>query len=50
MAVSQGQSILDIDPVSLHQRTPLFIGAKVMVEELVGKEQEVQHDLGSVLS
>ncbi len=50
LAVSQEQSILDIDPVSLHQRTPLFIGAKVMVEELVGKERQVQHDLGSVMS
>ncbi|GHB84851.1 class 1 fructose-bisphosphatase [Persicitalea jodogahamensis] len=35
LAVSQEHSILDIDPVSLHQRTPLFIGSQTMVEELV---------------
>jgi len=26
--------ILDIEPTSLHQRTPLFIGSKLMMEEL----------------
>jgi fructose-1,6-bisphosphatase I len=26
--------ILDIVPTSLHQRTPLFIGSKLMMEEL----------------
>lgn len=34
-AVSNHQAILDIEPVSLHQRTPLFIGAPRMVEELM---------------
>ncbi len=28
------QSILDIEPTELHQRTPLFIGSKKMVEEI----------------
>jgi fructose-1,6-bisphosphatase I len=28
------QPILDIDPAELHQRTPLFIGSKLMMEEL----------------
>ena len=30
------QSILDIKPEQLHQRTPLFIGSKKMMEELEG--------------
>jgi len=28
------QRILDIEPTSLHQRTPMFIGSKLMMEEL----------------
>lgn len=28
------QNIMDIDPTELHQRTPLFIGSKKMVEEV----------------
>jgi len=28
------QRILDIQPTELHQRTPLFIGSKSMMEEL----------------
>lgn len=34
--------ILDIQPVELHQRTPFFIGSKLMMEELEGyiKEEE----------
>ena len=35
LATSGRQSILDIKPTSLHQRTPLYIGAPVMVENLV---------------
>ena len=35
LAVSPHHPILDIPPVSLHQRIPLFIGAPTMVEELV---------------
>ena len=30
------QPILDIKPTQLHQRTPLFIGSKKMMEELEG--------------
>jgi fructose-1,6-bisphosphatase I len=33
-ATSGTQRILDIQPTKLHQRTPLFIGSKCMVEEL----------------
>ncbi|MCX6215029.1 class 1 fructose-bisphosphatase [Spirosoma sp.] len=36
LATSGHQAILDIKPTSLHQRTPLFIGAPVMVENLMG--------------
>ncbi|GAB3954306.1 class 1 fructose-bisphosphatase [Spirosoma harenae] len=36
LATSGHQAILDIKPRNLHQRTPLFIGAPVMVENLVG--------------
>ncbi len=35
LATSGYQSVLDIKPISLHQRTPLFIGAPVMVENLM---------------
>ena len=28
------QRILDIQPTELHQRTPMFIGSKLMMEEL----------------
>ena len=28
--------ILDVKPTELHQRTPLFIGSKLMMEELEG--------------
>lgn len=30
------RDILDIEPTSLHQRTPFYIGAKEMVEEVLG--------------
>ncbi|MBD0332579.1 MAG: fructose-1,6-bisphosphatase, partial [Chitinophagaceae bacterium] len=33
-ATDAKQSILDIKPTELHQRTPLFIGSKLMMEEL----------------
>lgn len=36
LATSGHQSILDIRPHSLHQRTPLYIGAPKMVETLIG--------------
>lgn len=36
LATSGHQSVLDIKPVSLHQRTPLYIGSPLMVESLVG--------------
>ncbi|GAB3016175.1 class 1 fructose-bisphosphatase [Spirosoma pulveris] len=36
LATSGHQAILDIKPTSLHQRTPLFIGAPRMVESLMG--------------
>lgn len=31
---SKGQRILDIEPTSLHQRTPFFAGSTAMIEEL----------------
>jgi fructose-1,6-bisphosphatase I len=34
VATDGRQRILDIMPESLHQRTPLFIGSKLMMEEL----------------
>ncbi|WP_035468027.1 class 1 fructose-bisphosphatase [Algoriphagus mannitolivorans] len=34
-ATDGSQRILDIQPTSLHQRTPLFIGSEVMVDEAV---------------
>jgi fructose-1,6-bisphosphatase I len=36
VATTGQQSILDIKPDSFHQRTPLYIGSPVMVENLVG--------------
>ncbi len=30
------QRILDVVPTELHQRSPLFIGSKLMMEELEG--------------
>ena len=36
VATNGQQSILDIKPDSFHQRTPLYIGSPVMVENLVG--------------
>jgi fructose-1,6-bisphosphatase I len=33
-ATNGKQSILDIQPTELHQRTPMFIGSKLMMEEL----------------
>jgi fructose-1,6-bisphosphatase I len=33
-ATSGTQRIVDIQPTTLHQRTPLFIGSKCMVEEI----------------
>jgi fructose-1,6-bisphosphatase I len=35
-ATSGTQRILDIQPTELHQRTPMFIGSKLMMEELEG--------------
>ena len=35
MASNGVQPILDIKPSSLHQRMPLFIGSKLMMEELL---------------
>ncbi|SIS49415.1 class 1 fructose-bisphosphatase [Belliella pelovolcani] len=43
-ATDGSQRILDIQPTSLHQRTPLYIGSKKMVEEamsFVGKDNVV---------
>lgn len=34
VATDGTQRILDIEPTSLHQRTPLFIGSKMMMQEL----------------
>ncbi|GAB4018562.1 class 1 fructose-bisphosphatase [Spirosoma koreense] len=36
LATSGHRSVLDIKPTSLHQRTPLYIGAPMMVESLIG--------------
>jgi fructose-1,6-bisphosphatase I len=33
-ATNGTQRIVDIQPAKLHQRTPLFIGSRCMVEEL----------------
>jgi fructose-1,6-bisphosphatase I len=38
--------ILDVEPESLHQRSPLFIGSRLMMEELekfIGKPEEKQY-------
>jgi fructose-1,6-bisphosphatase I len=35
-AIDGKRSILDIEPTELHQRTPLFIGSRKMMEELEG--------------
>jgi fructose-1,6-bisphosphatase I len=35
LATDGVQNILDIQPAELHQRTPLFIGSRMMMEELV---------------
>ncbi|SFB96732.1 class 1 fructose-bisphosphatase [Spirosoma endophyticum] len=35
LATSGHQAVLDIKPTSLHQRTPLYIGSPVMVDNLV---------------
>ena len=34
LATDGENNILDIQPTELHQRTPLFIGSKMMMEEL----------------
>ena len=36
------QAILDVQPTELHQRTPLFIGSKNMMDELEECVKEVQ--------
>ena len=36
MATNGKIRILDVQPGELHQRTPLFIGSKMMMEELEG--------------
>jgi len=35
------QRILDIVPTKLHQRTPLFIGSKEMMEELASVTKNI---------
>jgi fructose-1,6-bisphosphatase I len=42
IATNGKERILDVQPTELHQRTPLFIGSKGMMEEL---EQCLNHDL-----
>ena len=37
------QRILEIQPTELHQRTPMFIGSKDMMEELEGCMEEGGH-------
>lgn len=34
LATNGSMRILDIQPTEVHQRTPLFIGSKLMMEEL----------------
>ncbi len=40
VATDGKQRILDIKPTALHQRTPFFIGSKLMMEELEGYWEE----------
>jgi fructose-1,6-bisphosphatase I len=35
-ATNGKERILDVKPTELHQRTPLFIGSRLMMEELEG--------------
>lgn len=35
LATDGEQRILDIVPTQIHQRTPMFIGSKLMMEEMV---------------
>ena len=41
LATNGKMSILDIQPTELHQRTPFFIGSKLMMDELEGYLKEV---------
>lgn len=41
VATNGKMSILDIQPTELHQRTPFFIGSKLMMDELEGYLKEV---------
>ena len=34
IATNGRERILDVQPTELHQRTPMFIGSKLMMEEL----------------
>lgn len=36
LASSGQQAILDVKPTSSHQRTPLYIGSPIMVDNLIG--------------
>lgn len=49
LATNGGERILSVPPVDLHQRSPLFIGSKKMVEELESliKRQLVQQRFNS---
>jgi fructose-1,6-bisphosphatase I len=46
MATNGEQRILDIQPTELHQRTPLFIGSKNMMEELESCVRSQQEEAG----
>jgi fructose-1,6-bisphosphatase I len=37
---SQGKRVLDVEFLDIHQRTPLFIGSSIMVDELESYMQE----------
>ena len=43
MATNGVQRILDIEPKSVHERTPLFVGSKAMVEDVMRCIQENDH-------
>jgi len=43
MATNGEQSILDIVPQSVHERTPLFVGSKAMVEDVMRCIEENDH-------
>jgi fructose-1,6-bisphosphatase I len=43
LASTGHQAILDVKPTSLHQRTPLYIGAPLMVENLLAKVKPMKY-------